>query len=324
LVFRRRKQMSRARILLSSVLTFWPIVLIAADAADAATPTIKECADASEAGQRLLTERRFRAAAEHLDACAVKQCPDVIRRDCTAKRDEARRSVAVVRFVVTDRSGQRVPEVEVQVDGVRVARTSNGGIEVDPGEHEFSFAAPKLAPATKRLDLRAGVKSREEVVVLAPTPLPEARTSRPDAVATNDAASQPPANERERSDLADGAVDRWADATWLYVGIGVGSVGLITTGVFGLLWLGARSDDRCPDRTNCPASFDVDGQNASLRAYTIGFAAGAGLLVAGAIATTVVLVGTPSPPAHTARGGSRPGSSSPTLRVDPTGIGGTF
>jgi hypothetical protein len=315
---------SRARSLLSGVLTSWPLLISAADAADAATPTIKECAAASEAGQRLLAERRFRAAVEQLDACAVKQCPDVIRRDCGAMREEARRSVAGVRFLVTDRSGQRVLDVEVQVDGVPAARTSSGAIEVDPGEHEFIFAAPKLAPATRRLDLRAGVKGREEVVVLAPSVPPDTRTSRPDAVETSDARRRP-ADDLERSELAsDRAVDRTRHTPWLYAGIAAGGVGLVTAGVFGLLWLGARSDPGCPDRTHCPASFDAESQNESLRAYTIGFVAGAGLLVAGAIATTVVLVGAHSTAAAPARGASRAGLLRPMLRLDHAGIGGTF
>src|ERR1700753_2231667 len=86
-----------------------------ADVAHAANAT--ECIAAHAEGQRLRREGKLLTADERFLFCSGESCPALIRKDCSAFRDEVEAELPTVVGVLSDDGGGDVRGATVSVDG---------------------------------------------------------------------------------------------------------------------------------------------------------------------------------------------------------------
>ncbi len=139
------------------------IALSLAAVAYAADPTKEECIASSERGQELRRTTKLNDARAQFAICVAASCPGPIREDCAERLDEIATAMPSIIFQVKDAAGNEAAGVQITVDGQPVA---GGAIDLDPGEHTFSFEAAGLKEAEKRLVLVEGAKERREVVIM--------------------------------------------------------------------------------------------------------------------------------------------------------------
>ncbi len=130
-------------------------------------PTKAECIAASESGQDLRHAGKLNDARTQFAVCVAASCPGPIRDDCAQRLNEIGKATPSVVFEVKDATGNDVPGVAITMDGQSVAGVGTA-IELDPGEHTFSFEVAGLPKIEKRLVIAEGVKQRREVVIMDP------------------------------------------------------------------------------------------------------------------------------------------------------------
>jgi hypothetical protein len=134
----------------------------------ATPPTKEQCVAANESAQYLRQASKLLEAREQLLVCVSGACPDPVRRDCAIRLSEIATAMPSVIFEVKDEN------VRINVDGKPVAGAPDVAIEVDPGEHTFTFEAPGRR-IERRLVVLDGAKGRREIVVMTrpggPSPL---------------------------------------------------------------------------------------------------------------------------------------------------------
>jgi len=183
-------------------------------------------------------------------------------------------------------------DVQLTLDGAPFAGQLGAAFPVDPGEHEV-LAVSQGRSESARFQATEGATSsvvlRFSTPVPAPSAAPPASSLAPAAPSASEApvASAPPAS---------GEPTRWP-RTAGYAALGVGAVGLATSGVFGVIALRQRDAllDRCGGSV-CPDSERArhDDFRSSLRlANAAVIVGGVGALLGGAL-----LLATPSSPRH--------------------------
>jgi hypothetical protein len=248
--------------------------------------TKAQCIDANAKGQDLRRSAKLSAAREQFHACADPGCPALVRDDCAKRLDEADRAQPTVVFDAKDGSGHDLSAVKVTVDGRPLVDKLDGtAVQVDPGEHEFTFTTAGEAPVTEKLVINESAKERHESLTIgAAQPAPP-----------SPAATAAPAN-------AEGM------GTQKMVAVGVGAVGIVGVAlgsVFGVLTASAISSQKsdCASATNCPryaqAASDHSTWSTDGTVSTVAFAAGAALLAGGVVLwlTAPHPAGGPSPAA---------------------------
>jgi hypothetical protein len=159
----------------------WLLVAPARDAR-AADPSAdpRACIQASDRGQSLRDEGKYRDARKTLLVCARDACPAVIVRSCAGWLRELDELAPTVVLDAQDEQGNDLADVTVTFDGAPLASRLDGRpIEVDSGEHVLRFERPGSLPVELRLILRAGEKARavkvkmQSAVPAPPPPLPE-------------------------------------------------------------------------------------------------------------------------------------------------------
>lgn len=126
------------------------------------------CLERHRFAQAERRELRLLSASEALRQCLVPECSPVLREDCARMLDEVERDLPSVVFVAEAAQGD-LADVTVYDGERRLASSLDGAsIELDPGEHRFTFHAPGMAPATRSVLLRAGEQNRRVVVKLVP------------------------------------------------------------------------------------------------------------------------------------------------------------
>jgi hypothetical protein len=129
--------------------------------------TKAECLAANLSAQSLRRDGKLRATREQLRLCANPRCPAMVRDDCAQRMDELERAQPSVVFEVKDATGADVTGVRVSMDGRLLADRLDGtALPVDPGSHEFVFAAAGQTSVTRTLFFTEGAKGRREGVVL--------------------------------------------------------------------------------------------------------------------------------------------------------------
>ena len=258
-------------------------------AADFAT-----CVDANASAQGLQHQGKFTAARAQLRVCVDASCPDVVRTDCAQRQEELERLQPTIVFDVQDSAHQDVVQVDISVDGQKVADKVDGlALRVDPGVHTFSFEAPGHVVTTTELVIHEGEKLRTARVVLI------------------EPAAGPPPAALGPAPSSSGHKQRVAGVVTGAVGV----AGVALGSVFGLLASSALSKSRteCSSPTMCPQHPGAvsDYQNASTdgTVSTVGFIAGA-VLVGGGV--TLFLTARSAAPARSALG------STPTLALAPS------
>jgi hypothetical protein len=205
------------------ILVAWPTASAHADPKD----DKQACATAYEQGQRLRRDHALVESRDRFVTCS-RVCPATLQTECSAWLSEVNRALPSVVLGARLANGRDVADVQVSLDGKPfVERLDGKAMELDPGEHLFSFRREGGEPAEERVVIREGEKERALSVVMsspvsAPVPRSEsqgASTIRPIPVAV------------------------WAL-------LGVGAVGLGTFAGFGLAGRSEQSStlDRCsPD-----------------------------------------------------------------------------
>jgi len=211
-------------------------------------PTKQQCASADEAAQPLRRTSKLRDAATQLRICTSSACPGPVRDDCAQRLDEVTKAIPTVVFVVRTADAHDLSAVRVSMDGAPLAEHLDGSaLEVDPGEHTFSFEGEGLAPFQKQLLLHEGDKGVRVPIVLGPTtpgpaPLPAVPVPPPPASVAS---------------MADGG----SSPTAAYVVLGIGAAGLVATVVTGAIALKDKSslDSACgAHKSTCPGSSQAD------------------------------------------------------------------
>jgi hypothetical protein len=138
------------------------------------------CIQASDRGQSLRDDGKYRDARKTLLLCARDACPAIIVRSCAGWLRDLDELAPTVVLDARDEQGNDLADVTVTFDGAPLASRLDGRpIEVDSGEHVLHFERPGSLPAELRLILRAGEKARavkvrmQSAVPVEPAPLPE-------------------------------------------------------------------------------------------------------------------------------------------------------
>jgi len=139
--------------------------------ARAADATSMACIRAAEEGQAARDAGKLLRARELFASCVSRECQSVLRRDCTAWLDEAKRLAPSVVIVARDGSGRDLVEAKASVDGVlRQSRLDGSVIELDPGEHVVRVQMGAQPPVELRVVFGSGEKNRTIVVTMASAP----------------------------------------------------------------------------------------------------------------------------------------------------------
>jgi hypothetical protein len=198
-----------------------------------------ECSDAYTRAQTLRRDRKLIDARDALRICAQPTCKDFIVKDCSTWLDQIQSSLPTVVPVATDADGNNLPGVRVSMDGHVLLDAIDGrSIEVDPGNHTFSFEAPDGTKADKQIVVAEGEKSKHVAVVLG-KPRPAMATATP--VAPAPAVSSGPVAPAEAPPEKHGGA-------WKTVGIVttiVGGAGLAAGAIFGLEAMSKKSGAGC-------------------------------------------------------------------------------
>ena len=130
-------------------------LLFAAPARAAATATKQKpaCAVALERARESEQGGHLRRARDQLAGCAKVACGAALLQECTSRYTRLDLDdIPSIVPVVTDESGARRVDVQVEMDGeVLASRLDAQPIQVDPGVHEFSFATTSGARGTATL-----------------------------------------------------------------------------------------------------------------------------------------------------------------------------
>lgn len=256
-----------------------------------ANPTKQECIDAINDGQDLRQAHKVVEAKTRFAVCIASSCPASLRDDCGKRLADTTAAVPTLVFEVTDARGNDLASVRVAMDGKPLVETLTGSaVEVDPGQHQFSFEddAGVVRRAQRTLIVAEGDRDRHVHIVIAP-----------------DHNVSGPEEKHATSDHDQRTIG------WVLGSVGVG--GIAIGSIFGAI---ALSGGPCNSSDHTCAT---QGQKDTLSAYevvsTLGFIAGVAGLGVGAY-----LVLTATDDGATAR----PIAVYPWLSIDSAGIGGVF
>jgi hypothetical protein len=251
------------------------------------------CAKANADGQALQLEGKLSAARGLLVSCGDPSCPAIVRDDCAQRLNELERLQPTIIFDVKDGAGSDVSAVSVTVDGQPLADKLGGlALEVDPGEHTFTFTATGHPALTKTFVLKEAEKDRRERVVLAASEVPA--TMPPPAATTTP--STPPPGSDEGAPRGMGTMK----ILGLTAG-GVGVAGLAVGGIFGALTFSAVNQQKtdCGGGSGCSnraqALSDHSTASTDSTVSNVSFIAGGALLAIGTVLFLTAPSSSPTP-----------------------------
>jgi len=129
----------------------------------------RACAIAYKNARQQQQANHLRAAEELAESCAKAACGAVIRRECADKYNQLENDIPTVVPMAIDETGATVVDVQVKVDGEPLTSKLDGhSLPIDPGVHEFSFAAPN-GVVTERIMVVQGQRNHP-ITVTIPTP----------------------------------------------------------------------------------------------------------------------------------------------------------
>jgi hypothetical protein len=104
---------------------------------------------------------KLQESKDQLMSCAQAPCSSFIRQQCSSKYNQLESDTPSVVLIVTDASGSPRGDVQVRMDGELFAQQLDGrALAVDPGMHEFSFAADGVVFATQKIMIVQGQRNR--------------------------------------------------------------------------------------------------------------------------------------------------------------------
>ncbi len=164
-----------ARACLSAAVFASVLVSARARAADPDEKT--QCIGASDQGQQLRDDGKFKLARDAFTRCSRATCPGVVRQECAQWLVDLDAKTPSVVIAATDDKGNDLTNVKVTVDGAELVEKLDGlPIAVDGGDHAFHYEAAGFSPVEERVVIRTGEKNRVlkvRFVSSAPPPAPE-------------------------------------------------------------------------------------------------------------------------------------------------------
>jgi hypothetical protein len=154
--------------------------LVWSGAARADGPSKEQCVNAYQGAQVDLKASALGSAREKIAICLASSCPHVLQTDCAdwLKTIDARQPSVVLSFQGKD--GSPVNGVTATVDGKPfTGKTDGRAVDVDPGEHVFSFSPPGEPKVDVRVIVREGEKSQKVDAVSKLYVAPKALTTTP-------------------------------------------------------------------------------------------------------------------------------------------------
>jgi hypothetical protein len=277
------------------------VPLLSSARAAAADKTSLACIRAAEDGQAARDGGQLLRARELFAVCAARECPTVLRRDCTGWLEDARRQTPSVVVVARDTSGRDVVDAQVIVDGtMREPQLDGTGIELDPGPHVVRVQTAGVDPVEERVLLAAGEKNRTINVTFAfpraaPPAVPAAPAAPPAAPAMPESSAEPPHGRGLPA------------MTFVLGGLGIAAFGVF--GYFGIRGMLDADQLRSTCVPACHAS-DVDAVHTKLVIADVALGVGVVSVVA---ATWIGIHALASPaPVPAARSGAATATRSPT------------
>ena len=207
-------------------------------------PSVTECLTANADAIKLDNEHKLRAERKQLLVCAAESCPPEIRQECTKRLEQVSQAVPSIVFDVRDATGADMSVVKVTMDGeVLAERLIGTAIELDPGEHQFTFEVAGQPAVSKTFVIRVSEQNRRENIVFDQLNRAPAAVPAPPPPAPPPAAPLP-APVPESKSLSGRRIAA-------LVAGGVGVVGLGIGGAFGIDAISQRNKARtdCPNAT---------------------------------------------------------------------------
>jgi hypothetical protein len=219
----------------------------------------QQCLTASDQGQSLRDEGKYRRAREAFTTCSRPVCPPIVQHDCVKWLADLEATSPSVVVNAKDDTGNDLTAVKVTVDGAPLASTLDGRpVLVDPGEHAFRYETDGFPPVEDRVVIHSGEKSRVLTVQFG--------TPAGGASASGGAASS---GEAPKGGGGGGT----GSSAWVFAGIAVVAFG--TEAYFGLSGLSDRSnlENGCGKTQTCNPS-DVDSVRTKFTVADIALAVG--------------------------------------------------
>ncbi len=233
----------------------------------------QQCLSASDQGQSLRDEGKYRRAREAFATCARPVCPGIVQHDCVKWLADLEATSPSIVVNAKDDKGNDLTAVKVTVDGAPLATTLDGRpVLVDPGEHTFRYETDGFPPVEERVVIHAGEKSRVLTAQFGTPSAPQTGGSAAGATGGTTAGGEAPSTGGE------GGGGGIPTSAWVFAGIAVASFGV--EAYFGLTGLSDRSalENGCGTTHNCKQS-DVDSVRTKFTIADI--ALGVGIISAG-------------------------------------------
>ena len=137
------------------------IVLSAAPARSERLSDERACITAFRKAKEHESSGKLQEAKDLLMSCAQAPCGSFLRQQCSSKYNQLESDTPSVVLIVTDASGAPRADVQVRMDGeVFVQQLDGRALTVDPGMHEFTFAADGVVFATQKIMIVQGQRNR--------------------------------------------------------------------------------------------------------------------------------------------------------------------
>lgn len=230
---------------------------------EAPNGSLAACAGAYERSQEHRQVGELLAARSELATCALPECPEFIRSDCSRWSSEIDTAQPTVVFSVR-RGAERLTEVRVSSgDKIITEHLEGQAVDLDPGAYDFRFETDGSSPVIKHAVIGAGSKGQLVQVEFAdPTvgqrvPAAKSRPAPSSAAHAETAASVEPGPRA---------------LPWTLVAVGAASIG---AGVALSTW--GRSGELDLRRTCAPACSDASVQRVHTKYLFADISFGVGL-----------------------------------------------
>jgi len=121
--------------------------------------TAAACTKSYESAQILKKNREYLTARRELQQC-IRVCPAMVQRECGQWLDGLDSVIPSI-VIHAEAGGEDRSEVKVEMDGKLLSRRIDGkGIEVDPGQHSFTFSLEGFPPVKKNVLVHDGEQLR--------------------------------------------------------------------------------------------------------------------------------------------------------------------
>lgn len=226
----------------------------------------QQCLSASDQGQSLRDEGKYRRAREAFATCARPVCPGIVQHDCVKWLADLEATSPSVVVNAKDDKGNDLTAVKVTVDGAPLASTLDGRpVLVDPGEHTFRYETDGFPPVEDRVVIHAGEKSRVLTVQFGTPAAPQTGGTAAGATGGGATAGGEAPKSAEGSSLT---------SAWVFGGIAVAA--FATEAYFGISGLSDRSsleNDPCASTHSCDSN-KVDSVRTKFTVADIALAVG--------------------------------------------------